>query len=59
MALEKTAEQLNDMFAEIAARLDILEDAIEELRYAGPSSTRPVDYYDEDDYDIDPWDDVL
>lgn len=40
---------VEQLIAEITARLDALEDIVEELRYAGPLGTRPLDDYDDDE----------
>jgi hypothetical protein len=49
-------ERLRDFMAEVTARLDLLEDTVEELRYAGPVDTRIAD--DLTAF-VDTWDDPL
>lgn len=42
--------------AELTARVDSLEDTVEELRYAGPITSRTLDPYDPDDLIAEEWD---
>lgn len=46
-------DDMEQLIAELTARIDALEETVEELRYAGPSANRPVSPYEDSEYYMD------